>query len=65
MRWLGRARHQALGWTIYAALIGGLFSAVIMVTCRNPSQVRADLFHTEYFAIIALRAHERRFSRGS
>ena len=44
---------KALGWTIFAALIGGLFSAVIMVTLSEPVAKFALTFSTpEYFAIV-------------
>lgn len=44
---------KALGWTIYAALIGGLFSAVVMVTLSEPVAKFALTFSTpEYFAIV-------------
>ncbi|MBN2437363.1 MAG: tripartite tricarboxylate transporter permease [Deltaproteobacteria bacterium] len=44
---------KALGWTICAALIGGLFSAVIMVTLSEPVAKFALTFSTpEYFAIV-------------
>jgi len=44
---------KALGWTICAALIGGLISAVIMVTLSEPVAKFALTFSTpEYFAIV-------------
>jgi putative tricarboxylic transport membrane protein len=44
---------KALGWTIGAALFGGLFSAVIMVTLSEPVAKFALTFSTpEYFAIV-------------
>jgi putative tricarboxylic transport membrane protein len=44
---------KALGWTIYAALIGGIFSAVVMVTLSEPVAKFALTFSTpEYFAIV-------------
>ncbi|MEW6665292.1 MAG: tripartite tricarboxylate transporter permease [Thermodesulfobacteriota bacterium] len=44
---------KALGWTLYAALIGGLISAVIMVTLSQPVAKFALTFSTpEYFAIV-------------
>ncbi len=44
---------KALGWTICAALVGGLFSAVIMVTLSEPVAKFALTFSTpEYFAIV-------------
>jgi putative tricarboxylic transport membrane protein len=44
---------KALGWTIFAALIGGLISAVIMVTLSEPVAKFALTFSTpEYFAIV-------------
>ena len=44
---------KALGWTIFAALIGGLVSAVIMVTLSEPVAKFALTFSTpEYFAIV-------------
>ena len=44
---------KALGWTICAALVGGLFSAVIMVTLSEPVAKIALTFSTpEYFAIV-------------
>ncbi|NTV59421.1 MAG: hypothetical protein HGA74_19345, partial [Deltaproteobacteria bacterium] len=44
---------KALGWTLYAALFGGLLSAVIMVTLSQPVAKFALTFSTpEYFAIV-------------
>jgi putative tricarboxylic transport membrane protein len=44
---------KALGWTLYAALFGGLLSAVIMVTLSQPVAKIALTFSTpEYFAIV-------------
>jgi putative tricarboxylic transport membrane protein len=44
---------KALGWTICAALVGGFFSAVIMVTLSEPVAKFALTFSTpEYFAIV-------------
>jgi putative tricarboxylic transport membrane protein len=44
---------KALGWTIGAALFGGLISAVIMVTLSEPVAKFALTFSTpEYFAIV-------------
>jgi len=44
---------KALGWTLYAALFGGLISAVIMVTLSQPVAKFALTFSTpEYFAIV-------------
>ena len=44
---------KALGWTLYAALIGGLLSAVVMVTLSEPVAKFALTFSTpEYFAIV-------------
>ncbi len=44
---------KALGWTIFAALVGGLFSAVVMVTLSEPVAKFALTFSTpEYFAIV-------------
>jgi len=44
---------KALGWTICAALVGGLISAVIMVTLSEPVAKFALTFSTpEYFAIV-------------
>jgi putative tricarboxylic transport membrane protein len=44
---------KALGWTICAALFGGLLSAVIMVTLSEPVAKIALTFSTpEYFAIV-------------
>jgi putative tricarboxylic transport membrane protein len=44
---------KALGWTICAALFGGLLSAVIMVTLSEPVAKFALTFSTpEYFAIV-------------
>lgn len=45
---------KALGWTLIAALIGGLLSATIMVALTGPLAVFALKFSTpEYFAIVA------------
>lgn len=44
---------KALGWTICAALVGGLISSVIMVTLSAPVAKFALTFSTpEYFAIV-------------
>ena len=44
---------KALGWTLCAALIGGLFSAVVMVTLSELVAKFALTFSTpEYFAIV-------------
>jgi putative tricarboxylic transport membrane protein len=44
---------KALGWTLYAALFGGLLSAAIMVTLSQPVAKFALTFSTpEYFAIV-------------
>jgi len=44
---------KALGWTLYAALFGGLLSSVIMVTLSQPVAKFALTFSTpEYFAIV-------------
>ena len=44
---------KALGWTLYAALFGGLLSAVIMVLLSQPVATVALTFSTpEYFAIV-------------
>ena len=48
----GRAA-EALGWTLIAALIGGLASAIVMVALSHPIAKIALTFSTpEYFAII-------------
>jgi putative tricarboxylic transport membrane protein len=44
---------KALGWTLYAALFGGLLSSAIMVTLSEPVAKFALTFSTpEYFAIV-------------
>ncbi len=44
---------KALGWTICAALVGGLLSAVVMVTLSEPVAKFALTFSTpEYFAVV-------------
>ncbi len=44
---------KALGWTLYAALFGGLLSSAIMVTLSQPVAKFALTFSTpEYFAIV-------------
>jgi putative tricarboxylic transport membrane protein len=44
---------KALGWTLYAALIGGLFSAIIMVSLSEIVAKFALTFSTpEYFAVV-------------
>ncbi len=44
---------KALGWTIYAVLVGGIFSAIVMVTLSEPVALFALTFSTpEYFAIV-------------
>ncbi|MBN1570826.1 MAG: tripartite tricarboxylate transporter permease [Acidobacteria bacterium] len=44
---------KALGWTLYAALFGGLLSAVIMILLSQPLATVALTFSTpEYFAIV-------------
>jgi putative tricarboxylic transport membrane protein len=44
---------KALGWTLYAALFGGVLSAFIMVTLSQPVARFALTFSTpEYFAIV-------------
>lgn len=44
---------KALGWTLYAAMVGGLLSSVIMVAFSQPIARFALTFSTpEYFAIV-------------
>jgi putative tricarboxylic transport membrane protein len=44
---------KALGWTLYAALVGGLFSAIVMVSLSEIVAKFALKFSTpEYFAIV-------------
>src|SRR4029079_5921825 len=44
---------QALGWTLFAALTGGLITALVMVTLAVPfAQVALSFDSPEYFAIV-------------
>ena len=54
---------KALGWSLVAALVGGLLSAVVMVALSQPVASIALSFSSPEFFAILLRAGERRRAR--